>query len=102
MLWRYPQQRLWGIPWAAYGLSPVRSPTRSASRGSCWLARLRVYNDPSLLWNAQNTVVPVTLGINGNVLSITPDPSFTGVFVVIASVNDGHSSASRAFKVTVS
>jgi hypothetical protein len=36
------------------------------------------------------------------VLTITPDPSYTGTFVVIASVSDGTTSASRAFRVTVS
>jgi hypothetical protein len=60
-----------------------------------------VYNDPSLLWNAQNTAVPTTLSISSNVLTITPNASYTGTFVVIASVSDGQASASRAFKVTV-
>jgi glucose/arabinose dehydrogenase len=60
-----------------------------------------VYNDPSLLWNAQNTVVPTMLSIAGNVLTITPDPSYTGTFVIIASASDGQLSASRPFKVIV-
>jgi subtilisin family serine protease len=61
-----------------------------------------VYTDPSLLWNAQNTAVPTTLGIAGNVLTITPNTGYTGAFVIIASVNDGQASASQSFRVTVS
>ena len=61
-----------------------------------------VYNDPSLLWDAQNTAVPVTLSVSGNVLTIAPGAGYTGTFVVIASVNDGFgNSASEAFDVTV-
>jgi len=60
-----------------------------------------VYNDPSLLWNASNVAVPVTLGVSGNELTITPNAGFTGVFYVIAAVTDGHATASRAFQVTV-
>jgi len=61
-----------------------------------------VYNDPSLLWNAQPTAVPVALSVTNNVVTITPNPSYTGIFVIIASVSDGSSSVSRAFHVTVS
>jgi hypothetical protein len=61
-----------------------------------------VYNDPSLLWNAQNIAVPVTLSVSGNQLTITPNPSYSGIFVVIATASDGLLSASQAFKVTVS
>jgi len=61
-----------------------------------------VYNDPSLLWNAQPTAVPLTLSVTNNLLAITPNPSYIGTFVIIASVNDGSSSASRVFHVTVS
>jgi hypothetical protein len=61
-----------------------------------------VYNDPSLLWNAQNTAVPATLSVTGNQLMITPNAGYTGTFVVIASVSDGQTSASRTFRVTVS
>src|SRR5262249_31896911 len=60
-----------------------------------------VYNDPSLLWNAQNTVVPTTLSVSNNVLRITPSASYTGTFEVIASVSNGTFSASQPFAVTV-
>jgi hypothetical protein len=61
-----------------------------------------VYNDPSLLWNAQNTAVPVTLTLSGQVLTIAPGAGYIGTFVVIATVSDGFgNSASQAFTVTV-
>jgi len=59
-----------------------------------------VYNDPSLLWNASNVAVPVNLGVSGNQLTITPNTGFTGVFDVIATVNDGYATASQTFQVT--
>jgi hypothetical protein len=61
-----------------------------------------VYTDPSQLWNAQNTAVATTLGIAGDVLTITPNTGYTGAFVIIASVSDGQANASQALKVTVS
>jgi hypothetical protein len=61
-----------------------------------------VYNDPSLLWNAQNTAVHATLAISGNKLTITPAAGYTGVFVIIVTVSDGASSVSTSFTVTVS
>jgi hypothetical protein len=61
-----------------------------------------VCNDPTLLWKAQNTAVPVTLSVSGNQLTITPNPSYSEICVVFASASDGLLSASRAFKVTVS
>jgi len=60
-----------------------------------------VYDDPSLLWNASNVAVPVTLLVSGNQLTITPNTGFTGVFYVIATATDGYATASRAFQVTV-
>ena len=60
-----------------------------------------VYNDPSLLWNAQNTAVPVGLTVSGNQLTIAPGAGYTGTFVGIATVSDGLATASRAFKVTI-
>jgi hypothetical protein len=60
-----------------------------------------VYNDPSLLYNAQNT--GVTLSVSGNQLTIAPNSGFVGPFFVIVTVNDGHgNSVSQRFKVTVS
>ena len=60
-----------------------------------------VYDDPSLLWNAQNTAVPATLVVSGNQLTITPSGSYTGTFVVDASDSDGLSSATSSFTVSV-
>ena len=61
-----------------------------------------VYNDPSELYAAANTPVPVTLAIAGNQLTITPGKGYTGTFVVTAAVSDGSSTATRSFNVTVS
>jgi subtilisin family serine protease len=61
-----------------------------------------VYNDPRLLWNAQNAAVPALLSLAGNQLTLTPDGAFSGTFVVIAGVTDGSRSASTSFTVTVS
>jgi len=44
--------------------------------------------------------VPVNLGVSGNQLTITPNTGFTGVFDVIATVNDGYATASQTFQVT--
>jgi RHS repeat-associated protein len=60
-----------------------------------------VYNDPSLLWNAANTTVPVTLAVLGNRLTITPDTGSSGAFVVLASASDGANSARVDFTVVV-
>ena len=60
-----------------------------------------VYNDPSLLWNAQNAPVPVPLTVSGNQLTIAPGSGYSGTFVVLATVDNGKRSASRSFKVTV-
>ena len=60
-----------------------------------------MYNDPSLLWNAQNTTVPATLAVSGNQLTITPSGSYTGTFVVLASASDGLSTATGSFTVSV-
>jgi hypothetical protein len=61
-----------------------------------------VYNDHSLLWNAQNIPAPTILSVTGDQLTITPNAGFTGTFEVSASVSNGTFSASRAFRVTVS
>ena len=61
-----------------------------------------VYNDPSLLYNATNTPVPVTLTVSGNQLTIAPNSGYTGTFVVYATVSDGFTTATQSFNVTVS
>ena len=61
-----------------------------------------VYNDPSQLYNATNTPVPVTLTVAGNQLTITPNSDYTGTFVVYATVSDGFTTATQSFNVTVS
>src|SRR4029077_6786676 len=55
----------------------------------------------SLLYNATNTPVPVTLMVAGNQLTITPNSGYTGTFVVYASVSDGTSTATQSFNVVV-
>ncbi len=63
---------------------------------------MTVYNDPSLLWNAQNASVAV-LTTSGNILTIAPNSGFTGMFIVVASVSDNYgNSASQSFQVNVS
>jgi hypothetical protein len=76
--------------------NPALSGVLVASLGTA------VYNDPSLLYNAQNTAVPVTLSVSGNQLTIAPNSGFLGTFVIFVTVDDGHGgTASRSFKVTV-
>jgi hypothetical protein len=60
------------------------------------------YADPSLLWNAQPSALPiVSLSISGNQLTIQRPGTFTGTFQVQAAVSDGSSSATQTFQVTV-
>jgi hypothetical protein len=84
-----------------------QSPTSSGSStiSGVLVAHLgpAVYDDPSLLWNAQDTPVPVSSTVVGNQLTIAPDSGHTGTFVIFVTVDDGHGGkASRSFKVTVS
>jgi hypothetical protein len=61
-----------------------------------------VYNDPSLLYNAQNTAVPVGLTVSGNQLTIAPSSGYAGAFLATATVSDGHGgTASQSFQVLV-
>jgi hypothetical protein len=59
------------------------------------------YNDPTLLTDASSSPPPVTLGVAGNELTITPGDGYTGTFVVVATADDGQASTSTSFKVTV-
>ncbi len=49
----------------------------------------------------QNSIIPVQLTVNGNILQISPKKGFYGTFNIIATVNDGFSSVSQTFSVTV-
>jgi hypothetical protein len=60
------------------------------------------YTDPTLLTNAANTAVALSLIVSGNVLSILPTGLVPETFVVIATVSDVLLSSSKAFRVTVS
>jgi hypothetical protein len=60
------------------------------------------WSDPSTLYNATNTPVPVTLSFSGNQLTVTPNSGFDGSFRVTVTVDDGRGgSASQSFNVTV-
>lgn len=61
------------------------------------------WTDPALLWNASahQAAAPVTVGVSGNQLTVTPAAGFAGTFVVEVSVNDGIDTARRFFRVTV-
>lgn len=48
----------------------------------------QVYQNPSLLYDAVN-ISPAKLSINGNILTLNPNDSFVGQFVVIATVQEG-------------
>jgi subtilisin family serine protease len=59
-----------------------------------------IYADPTLLWQAQpQQAPPVTLAIQGNQLTITPQGPFTGTFTVQVTVSDGLASAVGTFTV---
>lgn len=57
--------------------------------------------DPSLLWNAQpGQVVPASLSVAGNQVTLRANADFTGSFQVEVSVNDGTHVVSRRFTVS--
>jgi hypothetical protein len=57
------------------------------------------YADTSLLYNA---TPGVTVSLNGNVLTVTPDATFVGLITVTATASDGFSTDSKSFTLTVS
>ena len=64
------------------------------------------YANPALLHDAQRPVPTiaagdVTLGLQGNQLTIDPRSGFTGVFHVLVTASDGVYSPSETFRVTV-
>ncbi|MFO0966486.1 MAG: Ig-like domain repeat protein [Gemmataceae bacterium] len=66
-----------------------------------------VYNDPSLLWNAQAQVdpntVPIVKSVSGNTLTLDPPASYAGIFQVSVTASDSASTtAPRTFAVYVS
>jgi hypothetical protein len=61
-----------------------------------------VYNDPSLLWNAQATSLPpVALSLSGNQLTISVAAGYTGSFQVTVTASDGTHSTATTFNVAV-
>lgn len=64
-----------------------------------------VYQDPSLLWNAQPGTLPSNLtgsvDTNTHVLTLNWDSGYKGIFQVTVQVSDGYRSISQSFYVTV-
>ena len=61
---------------------------------------LAVYQDPTLLTAATNTVPPATVTIAGNIASIIPNFGVVGTFGVMVTATDGLASVSRGFLIT--
>ncbi len=82
-----------------YELAPPYSSTLSGSL----VANLgaAVYNNPALLTGAANAVVPVSLTIANNALTVAPSAGYAGSFEVIATVSDGVDTASQPIRVAV-
>ena len=60
------------------------------------------YANTALLHNAQSNTAPVALSVSGNMLTINPNDTYAGRFVVTATVNDGRGGTdSKTFFVTV-
>jgi methionine-rich copper-binding protein CopC len=60
------------------------------------------YANTALLYNAQPNSAPVSLLVSGNTLTINPSDSYSGRFVVTATVSDGRGGTdSQSFFVTV-
>jgi hypothetical protein len=57
------------------------------------------YTNLALLYNA---TPGATVGVSGNLLTVTPDPSFTGVLTVTATASDGFTTVTQLFTLTVS
>ncbi len=65
---------------------------------------IEVYDDPSLLWNAQEGAggaAPVSLLVAGNQIRINAASTYTGTFQVEAAASDGKGTALQTFLVTV-
>ena len=60
------------------------------------------YANTALLHNAQSNNAPVALSVSGSTLTINPNDTYAGRFVVTATVNDGRGGTdSKTFFVTV-
>ena len=60
------------------------------------------YANTALLHNAQSNNAPVVLSVSGSTLTINPNDTYAGRFVVTATVNDGRGGTdSKTFFVTV-
>jgi hypothetical protein len=60
-----------------------------------------VYADPTLLFAATKTAVPVTLSVDNNILNVATTGTYAGSFIVVASVSDGIAGAGQAFRVDI-
>jgi hypothetical protein len=58
------------------------------------------WTDPTLLYNAASSTVPVTLTINGNQLTLAPHAGFTSGFGVVVTVSDGSLTSTKSFLVS--
>lgn len=58
------------------------------------------YVDPSKLWNAQ-PAAPATVTVTGNQVIIQPRTGFTGTFTVTVTLDDGITTSTEKFQVTV-
>jgi hypothetical protein len=79
-------------------------PYTNPSLVGAFVAHLGIdaYYNPSRLYNATYDAVPATLALSGAQLRITPNPTYSGRFVVIATVtNSGQMTASRSINVNV-
>lgn len=61
---------------------------------------VEVYKNPQLLFNPSN-IIPATVTVAGNVLTINPDDNFVGKFRVKAKADDGLLSDTESFFVSV-
>jgi hypothetical protein len=91
--WYYitPDGRLYQWLGGSLGIDPLVEQLSTAD-----------YANTALLYNAAINNAPAVLGVSGNTLTINPNDTYHGRFVVTASVNDGRGgSDSETFFVTV-
>lgn len=62
---------------------------------------VEVYETPALLHDAPAGTGEATLQVDSGILTITPDPEFTGLLTIDVTVSDGELSDSQQFMVTV-
>ena len=68
-----------------------------------WVAQLdpATFADPARLYDAQPGGAPGTVTVNGETLTIDPDPGFVGIFGVQLAVSDGKTADTDLILVTV-